>query len=73
MEWRNRGASREDRLGGRVGSGPVSDCEQDGLVQGPAGSAGYASYSQLDVIMRIYAPDIEAMKTWTAPKAELVN
>ena len=28
---------------------------------------------QLDVIMRIYAPDIEAMKTWTAPKAELVK
>ena len=28
---------------------------------------------QLDVIMRVYAPDIEAMKTWTAPKAELVK
>ena len=28
---------------------------------------------QLDVIMRVYAPDIEAMKTWMAPKAELVN
>lgn len=24
----------------------------------------------LDVIMRVYAPDIEAMKTWKAPKAE---
>ena len=24
----------------------------------------------LDVIMRVYAPDIEAMKTWQAPKAE---
>jgi hypothetical protein len=28
---------------------------------------------RLDVIMRVYAPDIEAMKTWTAPKAELVK
>ncbi len=25
---------------------------------------------QLDVIMRVYAPDVEAMKTWKAPKAE---
>jgi len=25
---------------------------------------------QLDVIMRVYGPDIEAMKQWTAPKAE---
>jgi hypothetical protein len=25
---------------------------------------------KLDVIMRVYAPDIEAMKTWKAPKAE---
>jgi hypothetical protein len=25
---------------------------------------------RLDVIMRIYAPDLEAMKTWKAPKAE---
>jgi hypothetical protein len=24
----------------------------------------------LDIIMRIYAPDLEKMKTWTAPKAE---
>jgi len=24
----------------------------------------------LDVIVRVYAPDIEAMKTWKAPKAE---
>ena len=24
----------------------------------------------LDVIMRIYAPDLEKMETWTAPKAE---
>ena len=28
---------------------------------------------QLDIIMRVYAPDIEAMKAWTAPKAELVK
>ena len=27
----------------------------------------------LDVIMRVYAPDVERMKSWTAPKAELVN
>jgi len=25
---------------------------------------------QLDVIMRVYAPDVEAMKTWKAPRAE---
>lgn len=25
---------------------------------------------QLDVIIRVYAPDVEAMKTWTPPKAE---
>ena len=28
---------------------------------------------QLDIIMRIYAPDTEAMKTWTPPKAKLVK
>ena len=27
----------------------------------------------LDVIMRIYAPDQEKMKSWKAPKAELVK
>lgn len=27
----------------------------------------------IDVIMRIYQPDLEKMKTWTAPKAELVK
>lgn len=25
---------------------------------------------QLNVIMRVYAPDIEAMETWKAPRAE---
>lgn len=24
----------------------------------------------LDIVMRICAPDVEKMKTWTAPKAE---
>jgi hypothetical protein len=24
-------------------------------------------------VMRIYAPDVEKMKTWTAPKAEIVG
>ena len=28
---------------------------------------------QLDVIMRVYAPDSEAMKTWKAPKAEKIE
>jgi hypothetical protein len=27
----------------------------------------------LDLVMRIYAPDLEKMKTWTAPKAEKVD
>ena len=27
----------------------------------------------LDIIMRIYAPDMEKMKTWTAPKAERIK
>jgi hypothetical protein len=27
----------------------------------------------LDIIMRVYQPDLEKMKTWVAPKAELVN
>ena len=27
----------------------------------------------LDIILRIYAPDLEEMKTWTAPKAEKVG
>jgi len=27
----------------------------------------------LDIILRIYAPDLEEMKTWTAPKAEMVG
>ena len=27
----------------------------------------------LDVIMRIYAPDLEKMKTWQVPKAEMVK
>ena len=26
----------------------------------------------LDLVMRIYAPDVEKMKTWTAPKAEII-
>jgi hypothetical protein len=28
---------------------------------------------QLDMIMRIYGPDVEKMKKWTVPKAELVE
>ena len=27
----------------------------------------------IDVIMRVYVPDLEKMKTWKAPKAELVQ
>ena len=27
----------------------------------------------IDIIMRVYQPDLEKMKTWTAPKAELVK
>jgi hypothetical protein len=27
----------------------------------------------VDVIMRIYAPDLERFATWTAPKAEIVE
>lgn len=27
----------------------------------------------VDVIMRVYAPDLERFKTWTAPKAEIVE
>jgi hypothetical protein len=27
----------------------------------------------LDLVMRIYAPDLEKMKTWEAPKAEKIN
>ena len=27
----------------------------------------------LDVVMRLYAPDLEKMKTWTPPKAEMVK
>ena len=28
---------------------------------------------EIDVIMRIYVPDLEKIKTWTSPKAELVK
>jgi hypothetical protein len=28
---------------------------------------------ELDIIMRIYVPDLEKMKTWVAPKAEMVK
>ena len=27
----------------------------------------------LDLVMRIYAPDLETMKTWTAPKPEKLD
>lgn len=27
---------------------------------------------ELDVVMRIYGPDLEKMKTWEAPKAEKI-
>ena len=27
----------------------------------------------LDLVMRIYAPDVEKLKTWNAPKAEQVK
>lgn len=27
----------------------------------------------IDIIMRVYQPDLEKMKSWTAPKAEIVN
>jgi hypothetical protein len=27
----------------------------------------------LDIVMRLYAPDVEKMKTWTAPKAEIIK
>jgi len=27
----------------------------------------------LDVIMRVYEPDLEKMKTWKAPKAEMLK
>jgi hypothetical protein len=27
----------------------------------------------VDVIMRIYAPDLERFETWTAPKAEIAG
>jgi hypothetical protein len=27
----------------------------------------------LDIVMRIYAPDLEKMKTWSAPKAEIIK
>ena len=27
----------------------------------------------IDVLMRLYAPDLERFKTWTAPKAEIVE
>ena len=27
----------------------------------------------LDVIMRVYQPDLKKMKTWKAPKAEMVK
>ncbi|MCK4837232.1 MAG: DUF1214 domain-containing protein [Desulfobulbaceae bacterium] len=27
----------------------------------------------LDIIMRIYAPDLETMKTWKVPKAESIK
>ncbi len=27
----------------------------------------------MDIILRIYAPDLDKMKTWTAPKAEIVT
>ena len=28
---------------------------------------------KIDAVMRIYAPDLEKMKTWTPPKAEMVT
>jgi hypothetical protein len=28
---------------------------------------------ELNVILRIYAPDLEKMKTWEAPKAKMVK
>jgi len=31
------------------------------------------SDENLDIIMRIYVPDLEKMKTWQAPKAEMIN
>ena len=27
----------------------------------------------MDVVLRIYVPDLEKMKSWTAPKAEMVK
>ena len=27
----------------------------------------------IDVILRLYVPDLEKFKTWTAPKAEIVK
>ena len=27
----------------------------------------------LDIIIRVYAPDLERMKNWAAPKAEIVE
>ena len=27
----------------------------------------------LDIIMRIYAPDMQRMETWTAPKAQMIK
>ncbi len=27
-------------------------------------------YLEMDIIMRVYQPDLEKMKTWKAPKAE---
>jgi hypothetical protein len=27
----------------------------------------------LDLVMRIYAPDLERFETWSAPKAEKIN
>jgi hypothetical protein len=28
---------------------------------------------ELDLIMRVYQPDLKKMKTWKAPKAEIVK
>ena len=28
---------------------------------------------ELDVIMRVYEPDLKKMKTWKAPKAEMLK
>jgi hypothetical protein len=27
----------------------------------------------MDIVLRVYVPDLEKMKTWTAPKAEIIG